>query len=55
MDDPVSNAPSPNPGWRQASASRSLAESHGTIEVPAGAGFWRKLLAFSGPGYLVAV
>jgi manganese transport protein len=42
-------------GWRQASSGQSLPESHGTIAVPAGAGFWRKLLAFSGPGYLVAV
>jgi len=25
------------------------------VYVPAGAGFWRKLLAFSGPGFLVAV
>jgi manganese transport protein len=33
----------------------SLPEVHGSIEVPAGAGFWRKLFAFAGPGYLVAV
>jgi manganese transport protein len=33
----------------------SLPESHRSIAVPMGAGFWRKLLAFSGPGYLVAV
>ncbi len=33
----------------------SLSESHRSIAVPTGAGFWRKLLAFSGPGYLVAV
>jgi len=25
------------------------------VNVPAGAGFWRKILAFSGPGFLVAV
>ena len=34
---------------------RSLAESHASIRVPVGAGFWRKLFAFAGPGYLVAV
>jgi manganese transport protein len=34
---------------------KSLPESHGTVPVPASAGFWRKMLAFSGPGYLVAV
>jgi manganese transport protein len=33
----------------------SLPEVHGSIEIPLGAGFWRKLLAFAGPGYLVAV
>ncbi|HEV2692346.1 MAG TPA: Nramp family divalent metal transporter, partial [Verrucomicrobiae bacterium] len=33
----------------------SLAEAHRTIPVPSSLGFWRKLLAFSGPGYLVAV
>lgn len=35
--------------------SPSLPESHRTIPVPSSLGFWRKLLAFSGPGYLVAV
>jgi manganese transport protein len=34
---------------------RSLSEVHGSIPVPAHAGFWRKLFAFAGPGYLVAV
>src|SRR5205809_538216 len=33
----------------------SLAEVHRTVGIPAGAPFWRKLLAFSGPGFLVAV
>jgi manganese transport protein len=33
----------------------SLPDVHGTVSIPAGAGFWRKLFAFSGPGYLVAV
>jgi manganese transport protein len=33
----------------------SLPEVHGSIPVPAGASFWRKLFAFAGPGYLVAV
>src|SRR5256885_2481835 len=48
--------PSPNArGWRIPSVSLSLPEVHGTIEVPQGAGFWRKMLAFAGPGYLVAV
>jgi manganese transport protein len=33
----------------------SLPEVHSTIAVPKHFGFWRKLFAFSGPGYLVAV
>ena len=33
----------------------SLPEVFRTIAVPGGARFWRKLAAFSGPGYLVAV
>ena len=42
-------------GWRLPSSTSSLPEVHGSIAVPAGAGFWRKLFAFAGPGYLVAV
>jgi len=34
---------------------KSLSESHSSIPIPAGATFLRKLIAFSGPGYLVAV
>ena len=33
----------------------SLPEVHRSITVPPNASFWRKLLAFSGPGFLVAV
>ena len=33
----------------------SLPEVHASVNIPAGAGFWRKLFAFAGPGYLVAV
>ena len=42
-------------GWRSAPDAPSLREVHGSIAVPLDAGFWRKLLAFAGPGYLVAV
>ncbi len=42
-------------GWRTSASSVSLPEVHGSIAVPTGAGFWRKLFAFAGPGYLVAV
>src|SRR5678815_5115929 len=39
--------------WRQPSSTVSLPEVHGSIPIPAT--FWRKLFAFAGPGYLVAV
>src|SRR5262252_6304353 len=42
-------------GWRLRSATVSLPEVHGSIAIPHAAGFWRKLFAFAGPGYLVAV
>src|SRR5881394_2434476 len=42
-------------GWRLPSKTPSLSEVHRTIPVPTGLSFWRKMLAFSGPGYLVAV
>ncbi|MGE0445024.1 MAG: Nramp family divalent metal transporter [Vicinamibacterales bacterium] len=42
-------------GWARQSTSVSLPEVHGSIAVPHDAGFWRKLMAFAGPGYLVAV
>lgn len=45
----------PATGWRLPSSSLSLPEVHGTVPVPVGASFWRKLFAFAGPGYLVAV
>ncbi len=34
---------------------KSLPEVHGSVAIPHGAGFFRKMLAFAGPGYLVAV
>jgi manganese transport protein len=45
----------PEDGWHTSAGSPSLSEVHRSIAVPKGLGFWRKLLAFSGPGYLVAV
>lgn len=35
--------------------SSNVAESHRSIPVPTHLSFWRKLLAFTGPGFLVAV
>src|SRR4030088_117583 len=51
----MQNQLSSRDGWRVDRTSPSLPESHRTISIAPGAGFWRKLLAFSGPGYLVAV
>ncbi|HET9603456.1 MAG TPA: Nramp family divalent metal transporter [Gemmatimonadales bacterium] len=42
-------------GWRRPRVAPSLPESYRSIKIPKGAGFWRKALAFAGPGYLVAV
>ena len=43
------------PGWRRAMGTPSLPEANGTVNVPRDAGVLRKMLAFAGPGYLVAV
>ncbi len=42
-------------GWRHAVARPSLPEIYRSLPIPQSAGFLRKLLAFAGPGYLVAV
>src|SRR6267142_905349 len=46
--------PTPDPGWRRPRLAPSLAEVYRTVPVSTGA-WWRKALAFAGPGYLVAV
>ena len=47
--------PSGGRGWRHARKRPSLPESFRTISVPRGAPWWRKAMAFAGPGYMVAV
>ncbi|WP_409025040.1 Nramp family divalent metal transporter [Hymenobacter sp.] len=48
--------PAPEAGWRHARRGNSLSEVYASIRVPgADASFWRKLMAFWGPGLLVAV
>jgi manganese transport protein len=42
-------------GWRSAPQRPSLSEVHRTLVVPPTASFFRKLFAFAGPGFLVAV
>ena len=43
------------PGWSRVRGAPSLAEVFGTIVARPGGSFWRKLVTFLGPGYLVAV
>src|SRR5881398_3880392 len=45
----------PRAAWRRTGDQVSLPEVHRTILVPQTASFWRKLMAISGPGFLVAV
>src|SRR3954453_1565620 len=43
-------------GWRNdAPATKSLAEVNATVAIPIAGVWWRRLLAFVGPGYLVSV
>src|SRR2546426_7174220 len=51
---PTTNPPDADHGW-EAAKRPSLPEVHRSIAVPKDLSFWRKLLAFAGPGYLVAV
>src|SRR3989441_10249087 len=43
------------PGWRRERGRPALAEVFGSIRTRPTGSFWRKLVAFLGPGYLVAV
>ena len=45
--------PPPESGWLRPRLTPTLAEVYRT--VPVGGNWWRKALAFAGPGYLVAV
>src|SRR5881398_1513175 len=42
-------------GWRRPRGTPSLSEVFGSIRTRPTGSFWRKLAAFLGPGYLVAV
>src|SRR5947209_7485852 len=43
------------PGWRGARGEASLSDVFASVRTAPGGSFWRRLLAFLGPGYLVAV
>jgi manganese transport protein len=45
----------PPSGWSRARGTPSLSEVFGSISVRPSGSFWRKLVTFLGPGYLVAV
>lgn len=42
-------------GWKKERTTNSLPEVFASIHVPQDAGFWRKLMAFAGPGLMIAV
>jgi len=52
---PLTGSPAGTHAWRGARGEPSLADMYGTVETARQGPFWRKLLAFFGPGYLVAV
>jgi manganese transport protein len=52
---PHGESASPAAGWRLSAGAPSLPEVFSTVRVPHTHGFWRKLLAFTGPGLMVAV
>ncbi|MFC6267530.1 Nramp family divalent metal transporter [Frigoriflavimonas asaccharolytica] len=41
--------------WRKEKHQNSLSEVYSSINIPKDAGFWKKLIAFTGPGLMVAV
>ncbi|KQR93424.1 manganese transporter [Chryseobacterium sp. Leaf180] len=41
--------------WRKEKTSHSLPEVFSSISIPKSSGFWRKYLAFAGPGLMIAV
>ncbi len=51
----IKEEPKAERGWRHEVLNPSLPEIYRSLPVPPSAGFLRKLLAFAGPGFLVAV
>jgi manganese transport protein len=45
----------PATGWRRSSGPSSLSDAHRSIAVPRRGPAWRRMLAFVGPGFLIAV
>ncbi len=53
--DSATNPPLASPDWRGGRGEPSLGSLFASVQTAARGSFWRKLLAFLGPGYLVAV
>jgi len=51
----LQHAPPQGRGWRGERGEPSLSDMFATVRTAEGGSFWRKLLAYLGPGYLVAV
>jgi len=54
-EDVANGISTPNDGWRFARQEASLPEAFSSVNITPDAGFWRTLLAFAGPGLMVAV
>ena len=53
--DVTNTPPTPVKGWRQATPPNSMPDVNGSVRVPRNAGFFRTLMAYAGPGLMVAV
>ncbi len=52
---PHSSSPDESRGWRKSAPQPTLPEAFASVPIRADGGFWRTLLAYSGPGLMVAV
>lgn len=55
MLQPSSDTATQAPGWRRERVGTSLSEVYGSVTVRSTGPLWKRLLAFLGPGYLIAV
>ena len=55
MLQPSTDTATQAPGWRRERVGASLSEVYGSVTVRSTGPVWKRLLAFLGPGYLIAV
>jgi manganese transport protein len=55
MLQPSTDTANQAPGWRRERVGASLSEVYGSVTVRSTGPLWKRLLAFLGPGYLIAV